>query len=306
MQKKFLVNWGFGSNNVMEILSKQHIQELEKIASRVRARVLLAVHNAGGGHVGGPLSCTDMLVALYFQIMNINPQKPDWKDRDRFILSKGHSTIALYSVLAERGYFPIEELNTFDAIDSRLQGHPDMTMTPGIDMSSGSLGQGLSPGIGMALGARKLKKDFHTYVMLGDGEVQEGQIWEAAFVASRYGLDNLTAILDNNRLQQYGWQMGGTVMQPPFEQPDQKWQAFGWNTIEIDGHNIEEFINAIKEAKKIPGIPTIIIAHTTKGKGVSFMEDQYDWHARIPDDKELILALRELGQSELSPLSSGG
>lgn len=285
----------------MKDLTPQRLTELQEIAARVRARVLVSVHHAKGGHVGGPLSCTDMLVALYFHILNIDPSRPDWEDRDRFILSKGHSTIALYAVMAERGFFPVEELLTFDAIDSRLQGHPDMTKTPGIDMSSGSLGQGLSPGIGMALGARMLGKSFHTYVMLGDGEVQEGQIWEAAFVASRYGLDNLTAILDYNGMQQFGWQKPGEPMLTPIEQPNRKWQAFGWNTIEIDGHHIKEFISAIERAQDKRGRPTVVIAHTTKGKGVSFMEDQFDWHALVPSDEELAAALAELGHSELMP-----
>ncbi|MDI6696711.1 MAG: transketolase [Anaerolineales bacterium] len=291
----------------MEPLTPQRLKELEEVAARVRARILLAVHHAGAGHVGGPLSCTDMLVALYFHILNVDPNRPDWEDRDRFILSKGHSTIALYTVLAERGYFPLEELFTFDAIDSRMQGHPDMTKTPGIDMSSGSLGQGLSPGLGMALGARLLGKSFRTYVILGDGESQEGQIWEAAFVAARYQLDNLTAILDYNGLQQYGWRNApGEHMFPPIENPAQKWQAFGWRVIETDGHDMAQFTAAVEEAQTTRGKPTIIIAHTVKGKGVSFMEDQYDWHARVPTQQELVAALTELGQSDLLAVSQGG
>jgi transketolase len=283
----------------MQDLSPERIAELQEIANRVRARVLISVHHAGAGHVGGPLSAADMLAALYFHILNIDPAIPDWEDRDRFILSKGHSTIALYAAMAERGYFPIDELLTFDAIDSRLQGHPDMTKTPGIDMSSGSLGQGLSPGVGMALAARKLNKSFRTYVMIGDGESQEGQIWEAAFVAARYGLDNLTAILDYNGLQQYGWQKAGEHMLPPIENPMRKWDAFGWNTLEIDGHNIGEFVSAVKRAQNTQGRPTIIIAHTIKGKGVSYMEDEYTWHSNVPSDEELEAALAELGQSQL-------
>jgi len=290
----------------MQELTPQLLNDLKQTAARVRARVLVSVHHAGGGHVGGPLSCTDMLVALYFHVLNIDPSRPDWQERDRFILSKGHSTIALYAVLAERGYFPVDELLTFDAIDSRLQGHPDMTKTPGIDMSSGSLGQGISPALGMALGARLLGKPFHTYVMLGDGESQEGQVWEAAFVAARYGLNNLTAILDYNGLQQFGWQKPGEHMLTPIEHPARKWQAFGWNTIEIDGHDIPEFIAAIQTAQSLVDKPTIIIAHTVKGKGVSFMEDQFDWHARVPSDAELVAALKELGQAELIPATQAG
>lgn len=283
----------------MADLSPQRLAELQAIASRIRARVLIAVHHAQGGHVGGPLSCADMLAALYFHILRIDPSRPHWEDRDRFILSKGHSTIAWYAVMAERGFFPVEELLTFDAIDSRLQGHPDMTKTPGIDMSSGSLGQGLSPGIGMALGARMLGKSFHTYVMLGDGESQEGQIWEAAFVAARYGLDNLTAILDYNSMQQYGWQKPGERMLTPIESPMRKWEAFGWQTIETDGHDIARFVDAIERARRVRGRPAIVVAHTRKGKGVSFIEDRFEWHAQVPTDAELAAALSELGQTGL-------
>ena len=287
-------------------VSLEKAAQLAEIAARVRARVLVAVHHAGGGHVGGPLSCADMLVAFYFHILSIDPANPTWEARDRFILSKGHSTIGLYAVMAERGYFPVEELLTFDAIDSRLQGHPDMTRLPGLDMSSGSLGQGISPGIGMALGARMRGMPFHTYVVIGDGESQEGQIWEAAFVAARYGLDNLTVVLDYNGLQQFGWQKPGERMLTPIENPAGKWQAFGWNTIETDGHDIAQFIAAVERAKNHKGAPSIVTAHTIKGKGVSFIEDDYDWHARVPTDDELLTALEELGQIELTPLSLMG
>jgi len=290
----------------MNELTPQRLKELNEIAARVRGHVLVAVHKAGGGHVGGPLSCTDMLTALYFHVLNIDPSRPDWEERDRFVLSKGHSTIALYSVMAERGYFAVEELLTYDAIDSRLQGHPDMSKTPGIDMSSGSLGQGISAGVGMALGAKLLKKPFRTYVLLGDGESQEGQVWEAAFVAARYRLDNLTVILDYNGLQQFGWQKPGEHMLPPIENPTLKWQAFGWNTLEINGHNIHEFVSAIQASQQTQGKPTIIVAHTTKGKGVSFMEDQFDWHARVPTNDELATALDELGQTGLFQESMAG
>ena len=284
-------------------VSREKAAQLAEIAARVRTNVLVAVHHAGGGHVGGPLSCADMLVAFYFHILSIDPANPTWEARDRFILSKGHSTIGLYAVMAERGYFPVEELLTFDAIDSRLQGHPDMTRLPGLDMSSGSLGQGISPGIGMALGARLRGMPFHTYVVIGDGESQEGQIWEAAFVAARYGLDNLTVVLDYNGLQQFGWQKPGERMLTPIENPAGKWQAFGWNTIETDGHDIAQFIAAVERVKNHKGAPSIVIAHTIKGKGVSFIEDDYDWHARVPTDDELLTALEELGQTDLTPLS---
>jgi transketolase len=251
----------------------------------------------GAGHLGGALSAADILTVLYFHTLRIDPKRPDWEDRDRFILSKGHSCLALYAVLAERGYFPIEELDTFDEINSRLQGHPDMTVTPGIDMSSGSLGQGLSAGIGMALGARLLGKDFRTYVMLGDGESQEGQVWEAAFVAARYNLDNLTAILDWNCLQQYGWHKPGEdprISQPPDPDPASRWQGFGWHTIELDGHNIGAIISALQQAQGIKGKPAILIACTVKGKGVSFMEGNYLWHSHAIADAELATALADL------------
>jgi transketolase len=274
---------------------------LAAVAAQVRADCVRAVHHAKGGHLGGPLSCADILVALYFHVLDIRPEQPDWPERDRFILSKGHSAIGLYATLAERGYFPREELMTFDAIDSRLQGHPDMTVLPGLDMSSGSLGQGLSPGLGMALGARRLGQSWHTWVVLGDGECQEGQIWEAAFVAARYKVDNLTAILDFNRLQQYGWQ-GATAADrlPPWESAGHmaaRWQAFGWHTLEIDGHNFAEILAACAAAQAHQGQPTIIIARTEKGHGVSFMAGDYQWHAKVPTPEELETACRELGVS---------
>ena len=284
-----------------------------------------AVYQAKGGHLGGPLSCADILVALYFGVLNVRPEEPGWEDRDRFIMSKGHSSIGLYATMAARGYFPREELMTFDAIDSRLQGHPDMTRLPGLDMSTGSLGQGLSPGLGMALGAKRLGKSWRTWVLLGDGECQEGQVWEAAFVAARYELDNLAAILDYNRLQQYGWPADspkskiqsmslseakgpksvgpdfgvGKERRPPWDSPEgmvAKWQAFGWHTIEIDGHKMEEILEACETAQAHKGQPSIIIAHTIKGKGVSFMSGAFEWHAKVPTPEQLEQALEELGQ----------
>mgnify|MGYP005843086863 CR=1 FL=1 len=276
--------------------------DLKRKAVEVRRLILKSVHQAGAGHVGGPLSAADILVALYFDVLRIDPSRPDWEDRDRFILSKGHSCIALYSVLALRGYFPVEELATFDAIDSRLQGHPDMTKLPGLDMSTGSLGQGLSPGVGMALGARLKGKDFHTWVLLGDGEIQEGQVWEAAFVASRYRLHNLTAIVDYNRLQQYGWsaEVARGARRPgvSIEDPATKFAAFGWKTLEIDGHDMEQILGACAEAKAVKGRPTVIVANTVKGKGISFMENDYNWHAKVPSNAELEAALAELSAAE--------
>ncbi len=278
------------------------VLELKRKAVEARRLILESVHRAGAGHVGGPLSATDILVSLYFDVLRIDPARPDWEDRDRFILSKGHASIALYVVLALRGYFPIAELATFDAIDSRLQGHPDMTKLPGLDMSSGSLGVGVSPGVGMALGAKLLGKDFHTWVMLGDGEIQEGQVWEAAFVAARYQLDNLTAIVDYNHLQQYGFsaEVAGNARRPrlSIEDPATKFAAFGWKTLEIDGHDVEQILSACEEAKTIRGRPTVIVANTVKGKGVSFMENDYNWHAKVPSDAELAAALAELDAAE--------
>ncbi|MCL4396664.1 MAG: transketolase [Chloroflexi bacterium] len=276
--------------------------ELAGLATQVRSDTIQAVATAKGGHIGGPLSCTDILVALYFRVLNVRPEEPDWPDRDRFVMSKGHSSIALYATMAARGYFSREELRTFDAIDSRLQGHPDMTRLPGLDMSTGSLGQGLSPAIGMALGARKLGKNWHTWALLGDGECQEGQIWEAAFVAPRYQLDNVTAILDFNRLQQYGWP-GETLKQrqPPWETSAgmaARWKAFGWNTLEIDGHDFAQIIQACELAKATKGRPTIIIASTVKGKGVSFMEGNFEWHAKVPTAEEKERALKELSGAD--------
>jgi len=271
-------------------------RDLQAKAVQVRKMILQAVKKAGAGHVGGPMSMVEIALAMYFKVLRIDPKKPQWPDRDRYILSKGHSCIALYSVLAIRGYFPLEEVFTYDAIDSRMQGHPDMTKTPGIDMSSGSLGTGASPPLGMALAARRLGKDFHTWVHLGDGEIQEGQVWEMAFVASQYKVDNLTAIVDYNKVQQFGFPKDGNIRRRvnPLVQLPEKWRAFGWNVIECDGHDFDSLIPACEEAKKTKGRPTCIVAHTIKGKGVSFMEGDYNWHAKVPSDEELAKAFVEL------------
>ncbi len=271
-------------------------RDLQAKAVQVRKLILQAVKKAGAGHVGGPMSMVEIALAMYFKILRIDPRNPQWPDRDRYVLSKGHSCIALYAVLALRGYFPVEEVFTYDAIDSRMQGHPDMTKTPGIDMSSGSLGTGASPPLGMALAARRLGKDFHTWVHLGDGEVQEGQVWEMAFVASQYNVDNLTAIVDYNKVQQFGFPKDGNVRRRvnPLVQLPEKWRAFGWNVIECDGHDFDQLIPACEAAKGAKGRPTCIIAHTTKGKGVSFMEGDYNWHAKVPSDEELAKAMAEL------------
>jgi transketolase len=274
------------------------IEELRGLSAQARRLILESVHTAGAGHVGGPLSAADLLVALYFDVLNIDPERPDWSERDRFILSKGHSSIGLYAVLALRGYFPLAELSTFDQIDSRLQGHPDMTKLPGLDMSTGSLGQGLSPGLGMALGSRLRKQTFHTWVMLGDGEIQEGQIWEAAFVASRYRLENLTAILDFNRLPQFGWPSeNGFSREHPIDDPAAKFRAFGWHTVECDGHDQLSIRSAFQEALDHRDGPTCVIALTVKGKGVSFMEGDFNWHAKAPDDAQLENAVKEIEAS---------
>ena len=275
--------------------SRPSLADLRRTSAEARKLIVQAIHHAGAGHLGGPLSATDLLVALYFDRLNIDPGYPAWPERDRFILSKGHSSIALYTVLAMRGYFPIAELMTFDAAHSRLQGHPDMHALPGLEMSTGSLGQGLSPGAGMALGAQVRGAAFHTWVMLGDGELQEGQIWEAAFMAARYRLDNLTAILDSNGLPQFGWpQAGGFTRDTPIDDPAGKFRAFGWHVLECDGHDHASIREALDAAQAHAGQPTCIVAHTVKGKGVSYMEGDFNWHAKVPSDEQLADALSQL------------
>jgi transketolase len=276
------------------------VRTLRELAQEARRLVVKSVWHAKAGHLGGPLSAADFLTVLYFKILRIDPKAPTWEDRDRFILSKGHSSIGLYAVLALRGFFPLVELDTFDEINSRLQGHPDMTKLPGLDMSSGSLGQGLSPGVGMAIGAKLAKKDFHTWVMLGDGEIQEGQIWEAALVAERYRLDNLTAVLDYNGLQQYGWTASRTGgirrMRVSIENPRQRWEAWGWNVLETDGHDVGAILDTCHQALAVKGRPTIIISRTIKGKGVSFMEDDYNWHSKPMTQADYDRAMSDLAQ----------
>ncbi len=282
----------------MHVAVDEDLRALRETARQVRRLVVQSVYRAKAGHLGGPLSAADVLTVLYFKILRIDPKRPDWPDRDRFILSKGHSAIGLYAVLALRGYFPVEELDTFDEIDSRLQGHPDMTRTPGIDMATGSLGQGLSPGVGMALGARLQGKDFHTWVMLGDGEIQEGQIWEAALVAERYRLDNLTAILDYNGLQQYGWtdsiSNGRRSPRISIENPRRLWEAWGWNVLEMNGHDVGAILTTCRQALEMKGRPTIIISHSIKGKGVSYMENDYNWHSKVLTDADFERAMSDL------------
>ena len=276
-------------------LAASEVDELRTAAQRIRRESVQAVAHAKGGHLGGPLSAADILAALYFNVMNIRPEEPGWPDRDRFVLSKGHSCIALYAALALRGYFPVTELETFDAIDSRLQGHPDMTRLPGLDMSSGSLGLGLSAGVGMALGAKLAKRDFTTFVMVGDGECNEGIVWEAAHVAQRYQLDNLVVVVDQNQLQQFGWRNGTTRM-PPYAGSElrDRWAAFGWEDLDVDGHDIPQLAETLCHAKTVKGRPVVVVATTVKGKGVSFMEGNFRWHSRVPSNEELEAALSEL------------
>lgn len=276
------------------------IAGLEARALEARREIVRAVSRARAGHLGGPLSAVDLLVALYGGILRVRPDEPRWFERDRFVLSKGHASIGLYSVLALSGYFPVEELATFDTIGSRLQGHPDMTRLPGLDMSTGSLGVGISTAVGMAIGARRHGLDSRVFVMLGDGECQEGQVWEAAISAARYRLDNLFAIIDVNGLQQFGWTdaaTGDRTRPWSTEALAAIWAAFGWRTTTIDGHDMHAIVDGLGGAIAAAGDgrPTVILAETIKGRGVSFMEERFEWHARVPSDDESELALRELG-----------
>lgn len=281
------------------------IESLQKIAERGRWLVLSTVAASKAGHIGGPLSAMDMLVALYFGELNIDPQNPKAPDRDRFILSKGHNAIGLYSVLALRGYFPEEELATFDHGDSRLQGHPDMLKTPGVDASTGSLGQGLSVGAGIAKGAKMLGKDFHTWVMVGDGEAEEGMIWETVLSAPRFGLDNLTMILDLNGLQQYGWPKGE---KDRFDRSEPLGHVdlpavlggFGWNVISVNGNDFADVFRGLDEARGAQGVsgkPSVILSKTTKGQGVSFTAGHFKWHNGVATPEQLAEARRELHQN---------
>lgn len=264
--------------------------ELEKKANEVRQSIVTALHSAKSGHPGGSLSAADIMTYLYFEEMNVDPKNPKMADRDRFVLSKGHVAPALYSVLAHKGYFPVEDLVTLRHTGSYLQGHPDMKHIPGVDMSAGSLGQGLSCAVGMAQAGKMDDKDYQVYAMCGDGEIQEGQIWEAAMWAGAHHLDNLTVIVDNNNLQ-----IDGTVEEVCSPYPiDKKFEAFNFHVININGNDMEEIRNAFAEAKKVKGMPVAIIAKTTKGKGVSFMENQVGWHGKAPNDEQYEQAMEEL------------
>ena len=264
--------------------------ELKKIAVEVRKSIVTAVHSAKSGHPGGSLSSADLMTYLYFEEMNIDPKNPKMDNRDRFVLSKGHVAPALYSVLAERGYFPVEDLKTLRHTGSYLQGHPDMKHIPGVDMSSGSLGQGFSAAVGMALAAKMDNKDYRVYSMAGDGEIEEGQIWEAAMFAGHRKLDNLVFIVDNNNLQIDGC-LDDVCSPYPI---DEKLKAFNFHVINIDGNDFDEIRAAFKEAKETKGCPTAIVAKTTKGKGVSFMENQAGWHGKAPSDEQYEVAMEEL------------
>ena len=277
--------------------------ELEELSRRGRWLVLSTVAGSGAGHVGGPMSAMDLLIGLFFRGMDIRPEEPNWTERDRFILSKGHAAIGLYTVMALRGFFPVEELKTFDKGNSRLQGHPDVTKLPGLETSTGSLGMGLSVGLGFALGAQIKQQRFHTFVMIGDGELQEGMVWEALHVAPRYQLGNLTAILDSNGLQQFGWLKqqdgdGRGDRRDPWNNVDLAaiFADLGWRVVKIDGHRFDEIIPTIQESKAQPlvGRPTMILARTLKGKGLSFTEGKFEWHSKVANPTELDLARREL------------
>ena len=264
--------------------------ELKKIANNVRKGIVMSVHSAKAGHPGGSLSAADIFTYLYFEEMNIDPKNPKMENRDRFVLSKGHTAPGLYSALANRGYFPVEELTTLRKLGSRLQGHPCMQDTPGVDMSSGSLGQGISAAAGMALSAKLDNRDFRVYTLLGDGEIQEGQVWEASMFAGFRKLDNLVVIVDNN-----GLQIDGPVDQVCSPYPiDKKFEAFNFHVINIDAHDFDQIRAAFKEARETKGMPTAIIAHSVKGKGVSFMENNVSWHCTAPNDEQYAVAMADL------------
>ncbi len=263
--------------------------ELKKHANDVRKGIVTAVHSAKAGHPGGSLSAADMFTFLYFEEMNIDPKNPKKEDRDRFVLSKGHTAPGLYSALANRGYFPVEDLTTLRKLGSYLQGHPCVHI-PGVDMSSGSLGQGISAAVGMALGAKLDNKDFRVYTVLGDGELEEGQVWEASMFAGHRKLDNLCVIVDNNNLQ-----IDGPIDQVCSPYPiDKKFEAFNFHVINIDAHDFDQIRAAFKEAKETKGMPTCIVMHSLKGKGVSFMENSVDWHGKAPSDEEYAVAMADL------------
>lgn len=267
--------------------------KLQKDAVKVRMSVIEGTFNAKSGHPGGSLSVSDLMTYLYMYKMNIDPQNPQWEDRDRFVLSKGHTAPSLYGALALRGFFPEDEIKTLRKPGSRLQGHPSMHMTPGVDMSTGSLGQGISVAVGLALGAKIKEKSYRVYTILGDGEIEEGQVWEAAMFAGAKKLDNLVVVVDNNNLQ-----IDGTIEEVNSPYPiDEKFKAFGFNVINIDGHDFDQIDDAFTAAENFKGAPTAIIAKTVKGKGVSFMENQVGWHGKAPDADQYAQAMAELKEA---------
>ena len=266
------------------------VDELESMAATIRCDIIDMICTANAGHPGGSLSAADIVTALYFRLMRLDPQNPRWPDRDRFILSKGHACPVWYAALAERGFFDKAHLGTLRRLGSILQGHPDMNKVPGIDMTAGSLGHGLSAGIGMALAGKLQKKDFHVWVVIGDGEIQEGSIWEAAMAGAKWQLDNLTAVLDRNNLQNDMFVHEAMPIEPVAD----KWRAFGWRVIEIDGHDMEAIVAALEDARNHRGTPTLVLASTVKGKGVSYMENVCEWHGKAPDPQQAEQALEEI------------
>lgn len=280
-------------------MTPEKLRELQIMACKVRMGIIESTHAAKCGHPGGSLSAADLFTYLYFEELNIDPKNPDWEDRDRFVLSKGHTAPGMYAAMAHRGYFPVEDLLKLRKVGSYLQGHPCMNLTPGVDMSTGSLGQGISAAAGMALALKYQKKDSRVYTLLGDGEIQEGQVWEAMMFASHYHLDNLCVIIDNNNLQIDGWV--NEVMSPyPI---DEKMKAFGFDVVTIDGHDFEQIENALARAKETKGKPFGIILKTVKGKGVSYMENVGSWHGKAPGDKEYEIAMNEL-RAQLAELEA--
>ena len=271
---------------------KNTISNLDDIAWQLRERALEMLYHAGSGHPGGSLSEAEIISVLYFNVLNIKPDEPRWEERDRFVLSKGHGCPTVYAALAKRGFFPESELANLRQFGGILPGHPDMNKTPGIDMSTGSLGQGFSAGVGMALGLRLQEKDAYVYVLLGCGELQEGQVWEAAMAAAHYRLEKLIAIVDYNRLQIDGCNDEVMTLEPLAD----KWQAFGWHVQQVDGHDTSALLDSINTAKKTAGQPSVIIADTIKGKGVSFMENEVGWHGKVPSKEEYLRALAEIRQ----------
>jgi len=274
--------------------SPAHVSKLERQALRLRRLVVEMLYHSCSGHAGGSLSAADIIAALYFHVLRIDPKRPDWPERDRFVLSKGHSCPVLYAALAELGFFPLAQLRSLRACHSPLQGHPDMRKTPGVDMTTGSLGQGLSAAVGMALAGRIDRACWRVFVLLSDGELQEGQTWEAAMAASHHHLDNLIAIVDRNGLQVDGPTEQILALEPLGE----RWRAFGWHVQEIDGHNMEALLEALERAQQVKGQPAVVIAHTIKGKGVSFMENNVEWHGKEMSEEQFQQALRELGAEE--------